>query len=243
MKRLKELTSDMSFSNDDLLHPTVSNAEKKVGFHDTKINHQVSLLHATFEKLSDEQIWKNFKLGDESAFTYIYYQYFAVLCRYGSQFLGAHSQVKDHIHDLFIELSDRRARLSDTTSIKFYLMRSLKNRILADKKRSNKLASEEDQEKGFSFEISFSIEHTIIDKQATEERNQKLNKAIKTLTKRQRELIFYYYFEELKIEEIMVLMDFSNEKSLQNLLYKSIHTLRNHFGTAISLLLISLLSF
>ncbi|MCC5931260.1 MAG: sigma-70 family RNA polymerase sigma factor [Cyclobacteriaceae bacterium] len=189
------------------------------------------------QKLPDLEVWKRFRNGDEAAFTFIYYNHFASLCRYGSQFIRQKELVKDHIHDLFIELSDQRRKLSDTNSIKFYLMKSLKNRMLAAKTKSPAFSEEETDFNGYNFEITFSIEHNIIKDQAIEERNQKLNAAIQKLSKRQREIIYYYYFEDLSLEEIMQLMDSGNVKSLQNLLYRAIHQLREYVNIKLAMLI------
>lgn len=184
----------------------------------------------------DVEVWRRFRNGDEAAFTFIYYQHFAALCRYGSQFIRQKEMVKDHIHDLFIELSDQRRKLSDTNSIKFYLMKSLKNRMLATKKKATVFSDDEAGVNGYNFEITFSIEHHIIKDQTIEERNQKLNAAIQKLSKRQKEIIYYYYFEDLSMEEIMQLMDCGNVKSLQNLLYRAIHQLREYVNIRLTLL-------
>jgi RNA polymerase sigma factor (sigma-70 family) len=197
-------------------------------FQDMQLQRSMSLLEKAYSKFDDGTIWSKFKSGDESVFTYIYYKHFAMLCRYGSQFVADKDQVKDHIHDLFIELSDRRAKLSTTTSIKFYLMKSLKNRMLAARKKQTVFLREDYGAKGYDFDISFSIEQTMIHDQDIKERNHNLNKAIQKLSKRQREVVYYFYFEELTMEEIMGLMACGNAKSVQNLLYRAIHCLKEY---------------
>lgn len=195
-----------------------------------KLQKNIAVLEEAYGQMDDKSIWNKFKSGDEPVFTFIYYKYFAMLCRYGSQFIADKDQVKDHIHDLFIELSDRRERLSSTTSIKFYLMKCLKNRMIAARKKKKIFFKDDNAVKGFDFEISFSIEHTLIHDQEVKERNQRLNKAIQKLSKRQRVVVYYYYFEELSMEETMELMDCRNVKSVQNLLYRAIHCLKEYLS-------------
>jgi RNA polymerase sigma factor (sigma-70 family) len=206
--------------------------ESITGFmnNDDQLHRKMSLLEQAYGSYDEKTIWDKFKSGDPSVFTYIYYKHFAMLCRYGSQFVAEKSRVKDHIHDLFIELSDRREKLSSTTSIKFYLMKSLKNRMVSARQKQKLFFQDDLGAKGYDFDISFSIEHTIIHDQQVLERNQRLNRAIQKLSKRQREVIYYYYFEDLSLEEIMGLMDCGNAKSVQNLLYRAIHYLKEYIA-------------
>lgn len=208
-------------------------------YEDNKLQSNLSLLEQTYGHYDDRVIWDRFRSGEESVFTYIYYKHFALLCRYGSQFTASKDLVKDHIHDLFIELSDRRAKLSATTSIKFYLMKCLKNRMVAARKKRKIFLSEDPG--GFDFDISFSIEHTMIQEQGVEERNRRLNKAIRKLSKRQREVVYYFYFEELTLEEIMELMDCGNSKSIQNLLYRAIHHLKEYISINVTIILFQMI--
>jgi RNA polymerase sigma factor (sigma-70 family) len=178
-----------------------------------------------FAGKSDKEVWREFKSGSEVALTYIYNQYFQTLYRYGSQFTRDRGFIKDAIQDLFIELLKRRGKLSDTTSIKYYLFKSLKTNIISKLRRRKILFIEETN--GYDFDISVSIEEKIINTQLDEERKQRLTNAIKKLKKKQQEIIYYYYFEDLDFFQIASLMQFSNQKSVQNLLYRALHLLKN----------------
>jgi RNA polymerase sigma factor (sigma-70 family) len=217
--------------------PSLTGADQKTSVSEADNCYRSGAGENELQKLPDLEVWRRFRNGDEAAFTFIYYNHFAALCRYGSQFIRQKELVKDYIHDLFIELSDQRRKLSDTNSIKFYLMKSLKNRILAAKKKTAVFTDEDTDTNGYNFEITFSIEHNIIIDQTIEERNQKLSAAIQKLSKRQREIIYYYYFEDLSMEEIMQLMDCGNVKSLQNLLYRAIHQMREYVNIKLALLI------
>lgn len=175
-------------------------------------------------KVEDLSLWRSFKEGNESAFIYIYKQYFEVLFQFGSMFSPNENLVKDAVQELFIDLRKSRARLSDTNNIKFYLFKSLKRRIIKENKAwYSKLVELKDD---YSFTVSYSHEQLMISRQLNTEQVEKLNKAISQLSARKREVIYYFYYEELSYEEIKQIMGLSNIKSARNLLYKALAFLK-----------------
>lgn len=178
-----------------------------------------------FEGKSDQEIWSAFKSGSEVSLIYIYKTYFQTLYRYGSQFTKDRALIKDAIQDLFIELLKKRNKLSNTSSIKFYLFKSLKINLLTKFKR-NRLHYFEDN-KGFDFEVSISFEEKLINAQLDQEKKRRINEALSKLKRKEREIIYYYYFEEMDLSQISAIMQFSNQKSSQNLLYRSLKKLKN----------------
>lgn len=187
-----------------------------------------------FFNKTDLEIWRAFKEGNEVAFAHIYNHYFSVLYRYGSQYSRDRNFIKDSIQDLFMELLRKRTRLSDTNSIKYYLFKSLKITIISRLKRQK--IDYHQQVEGFDFGISLSVEEKIINSQLDEEKKQKIANALAGLKKKQREIIYYYFFEEMDLQQISSLMSFSNPKSAQNLLYRTLHLLKESLQTIIFLL-------
>lgn len=176
-------------------------------------------------EVNDLKVWKQFKSGSESAFIKIYEDFFDVLLNYGFQLTGERGLTQDAIQDLFIKLRQNRKNLGDTDSIKFYLMKCLKRRLIKQMKKNERFFSI-NQKENF-FEITFSHEKTLIDKQLEEEQSLKLNQALKLLSGRKKEALYYFYFEGMGYEQIRDLMGFSNIKSVRNLVYKAIAKLRN----------------
>ena len=181
---------------------------------------------SAFEKLSDYEIWEKFREGNKSAFIHIYKTYFNSLYQYGSQFTSDAGLVEDAIQDLFIYLKEKARRLSGTTSIKFYLFKTLKRRVLQYKEQQSRKqraihALEE------PFKVSFSTEQLLIHSQIEKERKERLPEALNQLTARQREAIYYFYYEDLSYTEIKELMNFSNLNAARNLVYRAIVTLKN----------------
>ena len=84
---------------------------------------------STVTEVDEMALWRAFKSGDQAAFARMYQCYSRVLYGYGFRVTHDAALIEDCIQDLFIELWRTRENLSDTTSIKFYLFRSLRRRI------------------------------------------------------------------------------------------------------------------
>ncbi|MTI29285.1 RNA polymerase sigma factor, partial [Xanthovirga aplysinae] len=132
------------------------------------------------------------------------------------------------IQDLFIEIRHSRERLSETTSIKYYLFKSIRRKILNKKKKTQSIFVSVEAFQGYDFAFSLSYEHKLVAQQLEEEKVCLLNKAIQKLTIRQREAIYYYFYEGLSYLEIMDLMEMENVKSVRNLIYKALNILRKY---------------
>ena len=187
-----------------------------------------------FAGKTDLEIWRAFKADSEVAFAHIYKEYFHTLYRYGSQFTRDRNLIKDAIQDLFMELLKKRKKLSDTTSIRYYLFKSLKINMISKLKNRRNAFSEEMT--GFEFGLTLSAEDKIINSQLDQEKKERLHIALKKLKKSQREVIYYYYFENLELPQIAALLGFSNPKSAQNLLYRSLTRLKESLQTTLVLI-------
>ncbi len=177
---------------------------------------------------ADREIWQMFKNGHEGAFRFIYEEYIDQLFRYGYRLTGNREMIKDTIQDLFIELRNSR-NLSDTDCIRFYLLKALRFKIvhaLKKQDRKNWLLREYDF---FNFKIEVSHEVKILNRQLEEENKERLKRALLKLNDKQREAIYYFYYENLNYAQVASIMGFTNVKSARNLIYKSLDFIRRNF--------------
>lgn len=196
-----------------------------------------SILNSKFAGCTEAFIWKEYKKGSKEAFVHIYHKYFPVLYNYGHQLTSDKGLIEDCIQELFVDLSKKGKKLSDTTSIKFYLIKCLRNRFVKTLKKDKRTKENEKFFPGYEFQFSLSVEQKIINAQLNHELIEKLNKAIVLLTDRQREAIYYYFYENLSVDEIAELMNVTNRRTVQNLIYRAIAFLRNHFEPVTLLIL------
>lgn len=135
----------------------------------------------------------------------------------------------DAIHDIFYKLCTHHSSLNEIGNLKFYLFRSLRNRLI-DLKRTNRespglLSPEEDLDDQLPFHLSVTVEDELIMKEDSEEIRQKVEHVLNRLTDRQREIIFLRYIQECSYEEISEIMQISIAAG-RNLVSKSIAKLR-----------------
>lgn len=195
-----------------------------------------STLHL-LSSLSDERLWKLFQKGDDKALAEIYSRYFSNLYNYGIQLIQDTELTKDSIQDLFIELARNRQTLGKVKAVKFYLLKSLKRKLIRNKKKHQSLVFMSDPISSTGFELA----ETPPQKEAeglSSENSARLKKAVNQLSKRQREVIFLYYYENLSYEEVQHVMGFESVKSVRNVVYKAIKILRTKTVALITALLV-----
>ena len=171
-------------------------------------------------------LWDKFRSGCEKSYIEIYDHYVQVLYRYGMKLNKDHGLVKDCIQELFIDLWNKHHLLGPTTSIKFYLFRSFRRKIHRNSGKQTFVDLPESDEVLLFAESSF--EENLINDQDAEDRKAFLIKKVEQLPKRQKEVIFLRYFEELNHDQVAELMCIS-KSSVYMLLSRSIETLRKSF--------------
>jgi len=177
-------------------------------------------------------VWKKFLLGDANAFSEIYNTYSDVMFSYGVCFTDDLELVKDIIHDIFIKMYNNRA-LIETSNLKFYLLRAMKNEIycmLRSKKETCRI--EEDMP---SFSPEYSVEDIYIENEHELSLKKDVMLLLNSLTSRQKEVIYYRYMEGLSINEIADMMDM-NYQSVSNLIQRSMERLRKIYTDSPTLL-------
>ncbi|CAN5440430.1 sigma-70 family RNA polymerase sigma factor [soil metagenome] len=173
---------------------------------------------------SDEMLWENFKKGNELALSMIYKNHVQRLYNYGMHTSRDHDLVTDCIQELFFKLWSKRATVSSVKSVKPYLFMSFR-RLLIHQIISKRRFSIPFTDKTAVFEFVPSFEHTLIEDELKAEQIKRLKKCIQSLTKRQREVIYLKFFNELSYQEISEITEMQVD-SVYNLVSKAIDLLR-----------------
>ena len=168
--------------------------------------------------------WQHFLLGDNDAYCWLYKEYVQILFRYGLRFTSDSELIKDCIQELFTNLYKNRKHPGPPPgNIKVYLFISLKNNLMrAIEKQSRYERMEQDMG---SFLLEPTVEEQYIDDESHRNRRNLVEKILKVLTPRQKEIIYYRYIQELGIKDICALMQL-NYQSAQNLLQRAIHKMK-----------------
>ena len=197
--------------------------------------------------LDEQTNWQAFILGDEAAFRQLYHAHVRHLLNYGLRLHGSLAIVEDCIQDLFSELWRYRERLTQPTSVRFYLLKSLRNKIKAQFRREQLFVSgREDDFEGLLARQSFSAEPSAeqrwVELDIDTERRQQVQRALQALTPRQREVLYLRYFNDLTYEQICEVMDI-NYQAARSQVYQALKVLRGTLTNHILLILIFLKSF
>lgn len=176
----------------------------------------------------EKEWWHMLKNGDRTVLSKIYAAFVSPMFGYGMSIIADRELIKDCIQDVFIDLWKYRANLSDTVNIKFYLFKSLRNRIYTFtlKEKKKKDLDKQSQEAL----LIPSYEDTLINDQREEGTQRKIANAIEHLPLRQKEVIRHIYFENLSYEETSGLMEI-NIRSVYTLTWKALSTLRKSLPT------------
>jgi RNA polymerase sigma factor (sigma-70 family) len=180
------------------------------------------------ENTDDSVLWQAFKRGERDAFETILHQYYPLLLNYGVRFYRDKEFVKDSVHDLFVEIWNRRENLGDVVSVKSYLLQALRKNIIRESSRLKWFREADKISDDLNFDVEFNIETYLIDREIEAESLQKLQLELDKLTKRQREAIFLRFTQDLSYEEIANIMAI-NYRSVVNLIHEAIKAIRQNW--------------
>lgn len=186
--------------------------------------------------MNDRQLWSELKSGDNTAFEKIYRQEFKYLYDYGKRLTSDVALVEDMLQDLFVDIWNRRTSLGSTTSIRAYLIVSLRRRIIKGLQQKQKTLNASDDPDYFSDTV-LSIEQLIESKELSAEQTERIRTSISELSKRQKEVLHLRYFQDMDYKEIAEAMDI-NYQSVRNIASKAIKSLAKNLALWFFLIII-----
>jgi len=146
--------------------------------------------------------------------------------------------IMDAIHDVFCKFAADEKQLQDVSNLKFYLFKSLKNRLYdlyKTRKEHIELSTIDLQETPFNIQIT--IEDRLIDKEDQQQIKDQLSEMLDSLTERQREVVYLRYVQEYDYTQISELLNISVH-GCRKLISKAMQNLREKYGTLVFLFLI-----
>lgn len=176
---------------------------------------------------SDQLLWNAFKSGNRDALNSLFTTYYPVLYRYGKKICNDSHLVEENLQDFFLYLYERRAGLNTPNSIKSYLLKSFRRRLL------DHLVSERGYLKKAALyaehqvDIQFSIEELMTRQEEGEQVRHILLELLNSLPKRQREVLYLRYYDGLSLEEVAEVLSITYQGAV-NTVYKAIKALRSN---------------
>lgn len=177
-----------------------------------------------FQAAQETLLWKEFKNGDMAAYATIYTKYFPVLYQYGKKISTDPELVKDSIQDLFIKIWNNRENLNETTSIRYYLLISLKRKLLDVLRGAQAKFAYNDQWVDTDLLVVEEIEE-----EELQTKKEDVLKALNRLSSHQQKLLQLKFYKNLSNQEIAQEMGITIQ-SVYNAVFKTLKSLRNQLS-------------
>jgi len=155
-----------------------------------------------------DPLWQKVQNDDTEAFNELYHKYVNQLYNYGLRFTPRSDIVKDTIQNLFIHFYQKRHDINIKSSVKAYLITSMRRLMIEATKDIHKTS---EFEFDAQIEIVNSVEDNIIEADQRSELMQKLSSAKNNLTKRQAEAIYLKFDSGMEYNEICDVMNLTKE--------------------------------
>ncbi|MCW0483927.1 RNA polymerase sigma factor [Gaoshiqia sediminis] len=173
-------------------------------------------------------IWQRFMDGDEEALSSIYFEFYDVLFNFGMKYSSDRFLVEDCIQNLFVDLLRNRHKQKPVTNIKFYLLKSLRNQMASERRKTKKLLPVGEPGEA-EFRISYSAESSLIAIETDELRSMFLKMVTEKLTIRQKEALYLKFNCGFDYVQIAVMMQISVE-SARTMIYRTLKSIKETFG-------------
>jgi RNA polymerase sigma factor (sigma-70 family) len=175
--------------------------------------------------IDEVAVWERFRSGDQRAFTELYQYFVQPLYAYSMGVTSDKELIKDCLHDLFVELWRNHATIGSTTSVKYYLMASIKRKLIRhlDAQLKNQMHHTNYM---MDFTESYYSQESVLIKYEEEIRcNKQLTKCLNMLSKRQREAISLRFFQNMDTDQISDSMKI-NPQSVYNLIFGALRVMK-----------------
>lgn len=176
------------------------------------------------------RLWQRFKAGDSEALGQLAQMHYRALYNYATKFSSDPDFIRDSIQELYLELWERRDFLSETAFVKSYLFKALRHKLIKESIRLKRF--HEPQAAFLETDPSDpSIETNIIEDEHIRFQNGHLKHIISLLSKRQQEIIYLRFYQNLDNEDIAGIMGLSRQ-SVSNLLYRTLKEMKEIWAPA-----------
>jgi RNA polymerase sigma-70 factor (ECF subfamily) len=166
---------------------------------------------------------ENIKRGNIELYEQLFKHYYKHLVHFSYRYVKNQQIAEDAVHDVFVNIWNKRNELDFTLNFKSYLYTAVKNQSL---KYLNK-ASRFEQ---FDLEVVFAKEENTPDNiMIRDEFDKEISKAISELPEKRREIYCMHRFDNLTYSEIALTLNISI-KTVETQMSRSLKYLREHLA-------------
>ncbi|QEC51880.1 RNA polymerase sigma factor (sigma-70 family) [Anseongella ginsenosidimutans] len=185
---------------------------------------------SAFSREEAAKLWNQFRAGKGDALGELISHYYHDLYAYGIRFTANAELLKDCIQEICLDLWKNRSTISETGYVKFYLLKSLRRRLIRELQKKKP----EPLDEGTLFYAGYDRElpresHIIRDEQLTA-LALKMRELLNQLSRRQQEVIYLRFYMDADINEIAAIMSVSKQ-SVYNHLHDALKRLKALAGS------------
>ncbi|RMF31261.1 MAG: sigma-70 family RNA polymerase sigma factor [Bacteroidetes bacterium] len=174
------------------------------------------------EKERYAELWVRMCRDDLEALEHLYRSLYADLYHYALKLTGLQESAEDAIHDTFVYIWQHRAALGQVESVKFYLLKAVRNQCLLLLRKNSREEALDPSATPPTMRIApEELELGAVPPPQV----RKVRQALQELSPRQAEIIFLKYYNNLDYEEIAELLAL-NYQSVVNHVFRAISKLR-----------------
>ncbi|MBL4655698.1 MAG: RNA polymerase sigma-70 factor [Bacteroidia bacterium] len=173
---------------------------------------------------------------DKSSFEELFRTYFTGLCSFAKKYVQDLDIGKDIVHDVFVNMWDKRESIDTSKSIKSYLFTSVHNRCLNYIRDNKKFDQNEVDLERLNTDQNWESS----DKLVEIELEEKINKVLDSLPEKCREIFLMNRFEGLKYKEVAEKLDIS-VKTVETQMSKALKILRENLVEYLAMVLFGIL--
>ncbi|MDH6344029.1 RNA polymerase sigma-70 factor (family 1) [Parabacteroides sp. PFB2-12] len=173
------------------------------------------------------------KRGDKQAFTDLFQRYYKDLVLFGGEILHDRVACEDIVQSIFLKLWNERENLSIETSLKAFLLRSVRNACIDEIRHGQVKYEHADYVLNHHALFEMDTEHYIL----YSDLQQHLAEALEKMPKEYREAFEMHRFESLKYKEIAGRLQVS-ERTVEVRISKAIQFLKGELKDFLFLLLL-----
>lgn len=177
--------------------------------------------------LDDRKLWEDFKADKKNALSLIYKENIKALYSYGKKFTHNNETVKDTIQELFFDLIRTRKTLGSTDNIRYYLFKSLKRKLLRELAGVKLKLDQYEYDEQNDSTIVFSHEEELINKENGIQNKKLVLNALKKISPKQREILYYRFTYDFEYEQICEIMSMKYD-SARKMVFRALKSLKEH---------------
>ena len=178
-----------------------------------------------------KQHWEEHRRGNIHSLGKLMQGYYPDLFHYGMRLQNEREFVKDSIQEVFLNLWKLYGTIQSVENVKAYLLIVLKSHMIRDLTNKRMMFHSTIDEE-YSFSVEFSADMRMIEEEHEIYQVRKLEVAMNHLPKRQKELIYLRFYQNLSFEQIAEVMNLGRQ-SVYNLFQKSLNNLRKNWPVVI----------